>query len=169
LEIFDWVAGSIGRVSSWRLEGDTGTGPTVYCTSGTSANGCVPAISATHQPSASLAHGCLITIVDADAQRSGLIFYGIDNTGFTPTTWGTGFLCSKVALQRTGLQSTGGNTYLCSGTLTLDWNAYQTSHPTALGNPFIAGRKAYVQGWNRDPASQKVSVMSNALEMTYQP
>jgi hypothetical protein len=169
LEIFDWAAGDVGSIASWRLEGDTGNGPLPYFTGGVSTAGCVARISATSQPSASGATSCVIAIIAVEHQKSGLIFYGIDNTGFTPTPWGSGFLCVKSPRQRTPLQNSGGGTPPCSGTLILDWDAYQAGNPAALGNPFIAGRKVFVQGWYRDPPAQKVSQMSNAVELTYLP
>ena len=39
----------------------------------------------------------------------------------------------------------------CNGSLYLDWNAYQQTHPWVLGNPWSVGDKAYVQAWYRDP------------------
>jgi hypothetical protein len=169
LEIFDWAAGDVGSIASWRLEGDTGSGPIPYFTGGVSTQGCIARISATGQPSASGANSCVIAIISVESQKSGLIFYGIDNTGFTPTPWGSGYLCVKPPRQRTPIQSSGGGIAPCSGVLMLDWDAYQGANPGALGNPFIPGRKAFVQGWYRDPVASKVSQMSNALEMTYVP
>jgi len=58
---------------------------------------------------------------------------------------------------------------LCEGSRVLDWNAYQTAHPLALGNLGSVGDKVYVQAWFRDPLAIKSTNLSNAIEMTYVP
>jgi subtilisin-like proprotein convertase family protein len=146
--------------------------PTAYCTAGTSTHGCVPSISANAQPSVSFANACNITIANVEGQKFGIIFYGVDQTGFTPTPWAAGsnsFLCVKGPTQRTGTSNSGGTLNMCDGTLTLDWNAYQMANPSSVGNPFAAGDKVYVQGWYRDPPAAKTTNLSNALEMTQTP
>jgi hypothetical protein len=146
--------------------------PSSYCTAGTSTNGCVPAISATAQPSASLASACSISISGLEGQKFGIIFYGINNTGFVPTAWGVGstsFLCVKGPTQRTGTANSGGTIAACNGALSLNWNAYQTANPGSVGNPFAAGNHVYVQGWYRDPPAPKTTNLSDALDMTMQP
>jgi hypothetical protein len=154
---------------------DSGSGgqpPTAYCTSGTSSGGCVPSISANNNPSATLASPCTVSIANVESLKSGIVFYGINQAGFTPHPWGSGsnsFLCVKSPTQRTGVQNTGGTSGGCNGTLTFNWNAYQTAHPTSLGNPFSAGSKVYVQGWYRDPPATKTTSLSNALELTVVP
>jgi hypothetical protein len=131
----------------------------------------VPSIGASAQPSASQANACSITVANVEGQKSGLVFYGIDNSGFVPLAWGAGssFLCAKAPTQRTPAQSSGGTLGACDGQLVLDWNAFQSANPTALGNPWIVGSKVYAQGWYRDPPSAKTTNLSDALEMTYQP
>ena len=62
------------------------TGPVAYCTAGTSTNGCTPAISANAQPSVTLATSCVISVAGVEGQKSALIFYGVNNSGFTPTS-----------------------------------------------------------------------------------
>jgi hypothetical protein len=146
--------------------------PTAYCTAGTSTNGCVPSISATDQPSVSQATTCVIDVTGVEGQRSGILFYGIDNSGFAPLPWGSGgasFLCVKPPTQRTPAQSSGGTVAACDGALTLDWNAFQTSFPGSLGNPFSPGDKVYVQGWYRDPPAVKTTNLTDAVELTYVP
>ncbi|MCC7012784.1 MAG: hypothetical protein IT454_09505 [Planctomycetes bacterium] len=143
-----------------------------YCTAGTSTNGCVPAITASAQPSVTLANPCLISVSALEGQKNGLLFYGVNNSGFTPNAWGVGgtsFLCVKAPTQRMSTQSTGGNVGQCDGALSEDWNAYQGGNPGALGNPFAAGQKVYVQAWYRDPAAVKTTNLSNGLELTCQP
>jgi hypothetical protein len=149
-----------------------GAPPTSYCTAGTSTNGCNPAISASAQPSVSQANACTLTVANVEGQKSGIVFYGIDNTGFSPAGWGVGgtsYLCVKPPTQRTYSQPSGGTIGLCDGTLTLDWNAWQLANPAALGNPWAAGQKVYAQGWYRDPPAVKTTNLSDAVEMTYVP
>jgi Tol biopolymer transport system component len=146
--------------------------PTVYCTSGTTSNGCVASIAASANPSVSSAHACMLTVSSVEGQKSGLLFYGIDNAGFTPAAWAPGsasFFCVKAPTQRAAIQNSGGTVHLCNGSLVLDWNAYQSAHPLALGNPWSQGDHVYVQSWFRDPLAVKSTNLSNAIEMTYVP
>jgi hypothetical protein len=149
-----------------------GGSPTSFCTAGTSSNGCVATISGDNHPSVSQANPCNLTVANVEGQKSGLIFYGIDNTGFTGSPWGVGgtsFLCVKAPTQRTTTQGTGGTSGACDGQLVLDWNAYQSANPGALGNPWISGATVFAQGWYRDPPAVKTTNMSDGLEMTYVP
>jgi hypothetical protein len=146
--------------------------PVVFCTAGTSTNGCVPSISASAQPSASLANACVVNVANVEGAKSGLLFYGIDNTGFTPTQWGVGgnsFLCVKAPTQRMSTQNSGGTAGQCDGSLAQDWNVFQTANPTALGNPFVAGDDVFVQAWYRDPPAVKTTNLSDAVQLTMQP
>jgi hypothetical protein len=132
----------------------------------------VPSISANAQPSATQANACTISIANLEGQKFGIIFYGINQTGFTPSTWAVGstsFLCVKGPTQRTGTQNSGGTANACDGALALNWNAYVTANPGALGSPFSAGDKIYVQGWYRDPPAPKTTNLSNGVELTVQP
>jgi hypothetical protein len=143
-----------------------------YCSAGTTSNGCVATIAASDAPSLSLATPCNIVVTGAEGLKTGMLFYGVDNTSFTPTPWGSGgtsYLCVQQPTQRTGLQSSGGTFNACDGSFVLDWNAYQSAHPFALGNPWSVGDKVFVQAWFRDPPAPKGTNLSNALQMTYVP
>lgn len=137
-----------------------------YCTAGTSSNGCVALISSSGTASASAASGFTISVASVPGQRQGLILYGVDNMGFTPTVWGSGssFLCVKSPLQRTTAQFSGGTANQCDGALSIDWNTFRASNPTVLGAPFAAGDAVYAQGWYRDPPASKSTSLSNALQ-----
>ena len=145
--------------------------PQVYCTAGTSSNGCLPSITANVQPNLSNTAGCVISVTNLEGQKQGLVFYGVNNVGFTPNPWGSGnsFSCVKAPTQRTGAQNSGGIAGLCTGSFGLLWDSYQSTHPSALGNPFGSGDNVYVQAWYRDPAAPKTTNLSNALELTYLP
>ncbi len=159
-EVLDW---------SWTSGGGP---PVVYCTSGTSTNGCLAAISASAQPSASAANPCTISVANVEGQKSGLVFYGINNTGFTPLQWAPtsgSYLCIKSPTQRTPPQASGGTIGQCNGAFALDWNNFHAAFPGALGQPWLVGEKAFVQGWYRDPPATKTTNLSNAVELTYVP
>jgi len=142
--------------------------PTVYCTAGTTTNGCAASITATANPSASLANSCSLNVSNVEGQKSGLIFYSIN--GQQAQAWNaTSFLCVKAPTQRTTTQSSGGTVNTCNGSLTLDWNAFQTANPSALGNPWTAGNVLQAQAWFRDPPAGKSTNLSDAIEMTYVP
>lgn len=145
--------------------------PTVYCTSGTSSAGCVPTIAASGQPSVSGAGATTLSIGGVEGQRTGLVFYGVNNAGFAPTAWGAGtsFLCVKAPLQRTPGQSSGGSAGACDGALNLDWNAFQAAASAPLGAPWSVGAKVYAQAWIHDPPAPKGSTLSNAIELTCAP
>jgi hypothetical protein len=146
-------------------------GPTVYCTAGTTSHGCVPWISSSGTPSATSGSGFTIVANAVEGQKQGILFYGIDNSGFTPVPWGasTSFLCVKPPTQRTSPRNAGGTPNSCDGALSLDWNAYIAANPGALGNPFAAGQHVFAQGWFRDPPSPKTTMLSDALEFVVGP
>jgi hypothetical protein len=173
LKFYDWcIFADSGSFTSWELCFDTPGGPVSFCSPqapGTS-HSCIPTISATGNPNVAHSNSCVITVANVEGQKSGIIFYGLATAGANP--WclgGNSFLCVKAPTQRTGTQNSGGTANLCDGTLTLNWNAYQLATPGSLGTPWVAGDKAYVQGWFRDPPACKTTFLSQALEMTYQP
>jgi hypothetical protein len=126
----------------------------------------VPSISGSGTPSATAGSGFTIAASSVEGQKQGVLFYGVDNSGFTPPPWSLGsssFLCVKAPVQRTLVQSSGGTSNACDGTLSLDWNAYIAANPSALGSPFAAGQHVFAQGWFRDPPSPKTTMLTNAL------
>jgi len=145
--------------------------PTVYCTSGTTSNGCTASIAASANPNVAHSTPCQITISNVEGQRTGIVFYALSplSQSWCSAGGGTSFVCVKAPTQRTFAQNSGGTQGRCDGSLALDWNAFQLANPLALGAPWIAGAKAYVQGWFRDPPSCKTTSLSNAVELTYQP
>jgi hypothetical protein len=171
-KVAGWVESETGSLpKSLVIKGGAST-PVVYCTAGTSTNGCVPAISASQQPSVSHANPCVISVANVEGQKSGLIFYGIDNSGFTPSPWASGstsYLCVKAPTQRTITQSSGGTVGACDGSIALDLDAFLSANPGSLGQPFAAGAKAYAQTWYRDPPAAKTTNLSDAVELTFQP
>ncbi len=142
----------------------------VYCTAGTSTNGCVPSISATGTPSASAASGFTISVANVEGQKQGLMFYGVSGQAIAP--WGSGgtsFLCVKAPTQRLGAQSSGGTASACDGSLSNDWLAFVAANPGVLGAPFSAGNVVNAQAWYRDPPAVKTTNLSDGLEFTLAP
>jgi Tol biopolymer transport system component len=145
--------------------------PGAYCTAGTTSSGCIASISASGSPSASSGSGFTLSVSAVEGQKQGLLFYGLDNTGFAPAPWGgsTSYLCIKSPTQRTPAQSSGGTAGACNGALAIDWNLFRASTPGALGSPFAAGQHVFAQGWFRDPPSPKTTSLSNAIEFVVGP
>lgn len=143
-----------------------------FCTTSVSASGCTPMLSGVGQASASAATPFQVGIADVDGQRSALIFYGIDNSGYSPHPWAAGStstLCVAPPRQRTPVQTSGGSAGACDGTLSLDWNAFVASHPSALGQPFLAGSRVVMQSWFRDPTAPAGTNLSNGLDVAVWP
>jgi hypothetical protein len=171
LTIYDWYPADSGSFDRWEMSGDMSAAPTTFCTAGTSTNGCVPSINANNNPNVAHTGSCVITVSNVEGQKSGIVFYGINNTGYTPTPWATGsssYLCVKGPTQRMGAVNSGGTLAQCNGALVQDFNAYLIANPSSLGQPFIAGNNVFVQGWYRDPTAVKTTNLSNALKMTFQ-
>ena len=141
----------------------------VYCTAGTSSNGCLASVSSSGAPSASSPSGFLINVASVEGQKSGLLFYGVNGPNAAPWSGGTSYLCVKAPTQRSAPQNSGGTANLCNGALSLDWNAYITAHPSALGVPFTAGEVVWAQAWYRDPPSPGTTSLSNGLRFTVGP
>ena len=151
------------------LESQSAPGPRSYCTGGTTTNDCVATISASANPSVSGASACSISVTNVEGQKSGILFYGLLPHGIAWAPSSTSMLCVKAPTQRVALLNSNGTSGECDGVLPLDWDAYQASHPSALGQPWAAGQHAFVQGWFRDPPAPKTTHLSNAVELTYQP
>jgi hypothetical protein len=57
------------------------------------------------------------------------------------------------------LHLSGGTSGACNGQFIEDWNAYQLSHPGALGSPWSSGDDVWAQAWFRDPLACKASAL----------
>jgi hypothetical protein len=155
---------------NWTFGDPLPSTPVVYCTPGTTTNGCLASIGASANPNVAHSTPCLVTLTNVEGAKTGIVFYGLtSNVQPWCAIGGNSLLCVKAPTMRTGVQTTGGTVALCDGTMTLDWNAFQIANPSALGAPWSAGAKAYVQGWFRDPPACKTTSMSDAVELTYVP
>lgn len=142
---------------------------TSYCTAGTTTNGCVASIWCRGVPSVSGAVGFEVTVSNVEGQKQGIILYGVSGRATAPWGSSSSLLCVKAPAQRTAVIGSAGAANACNGTLVLDVDAYMAAHPFALGAPFLAGGRAFFQGWFRDPPSAKSSSLSNALEVVLAP
>ena len=143
-----------------------------FCTAGTTTNGCNATLSSSGTPSVSATSGFVISATNVEGQRAGLVFYGLDNSGFPPQAWGpssSSFLCVKSPTQRTPSQLSGGTLGVCNGNFSLDWSAFVANNPSSLGAPFASGSTVYAQAWFRDPPAPKTTNLSDALQFTTQP
>lgn len=144
--------------------------PTNYCTAGVSSQGCQPLLTFSGTPSATASSGFVISALPIDAQRSATFFYGI--TGRQALPWAAGsssFFCLRAPTQRTPAIGTGGTVGSCNGLASLDWNAFASSNPGALGQPYATGMMINAQCWFRDPPAPKSTNLSNGLEFYLQP
>jgi hypothetical protein len=147
-----------------------GCAPVSYCTAGTTTNGCNASMGASGTPSASATSGFTLTSSNVEGQKTGLIFYGL--SGQIAVPWGSGstsFLCVKPPTQRTPVQPSGGTLGGCDGALALDFLAWTSASPGALGTPISSGQTFQAQAWFRDPPAIKTSNLSDALEFTLSP
>ncbi|MCY3002131.1 MAG: formylglycine-generating enzyme family protein [Planctomycetota bacterium] len=145
------------------------SGPLPYCTSGISSIGCLPQMTVNVQPNVTGTSGCVISTLGLEGQKLGLTFYGLNNSGFTPTPWApasSSYLCVKAPTARIAIANTGGTAGQCNGSLAMNWDAYQLGNPTALGAPWSAGTKLFVQSWYRDPLAPRGTNLSDAVELT---
>jgi hypothetical protein len=142
---------------------------TVYCTAGTTTNGCVPSISGMGSASASAGSGFTISVAEVEGQKTGLLFYGVNGAKAAPWGAGMSYLCVQAPLRRMSTQDSGGTAGACDGALAEDWNAYVAAHPNALGQPFAAGDSVWAQAWFRDPPAPKSTNLSDALVFQLSP
>jgi formylglycine-generating enzyme required for sulfatase activity len=136
-----------------------------YCTAGTSVQGCVPQISGVGVPSMNATSGFDVVVDNVPTQKMGLIFYGLSAIP-QPQPWALGsssYLCIFYPVNRTGAQNSGGSEGACDGDLRVDFNAWRTANPTALGSPFGVGQVIYAQGWYRDSGAAKGTNLGDAL------
>jgi hypothetical protein len=142
----------------------------VYCTAGTTTNGCNATLSSAGVPSAAASSGFVVTASEVEGNRTGIFFYGISGP-LVDDPWGTStsFLCVKAPTQRGPAQNSGGTDGACDGVLSFDFLAFVAAQPTSIGVPFGAGDVVWTQAWFRDPPAPKTTALSNALQFTLAP
>ncbi len=141
-----------------------------YCTSGTSAFGCVGTMSSTGVPSVAAPSGFTIRCDGLDGQRSSILFYGVNGAVSQPWAAGSSsYLCVRAPVQRTSIQNTGGTFGACDGSSALDFLAWLAANPAALGQPIHVGQEFHVQCWYRDPPAPKSTSLSDGLHVVMCP
>jgi hypothetical protein len=139
-----------------------------FCTSGTSASGCVAVLSSTGVPSASASSGFVATATSVEGSKDGQFFYG--TSGRQAVSWGNGtsYRCVVPPTLRGGLLTGVGSNGQCDGSFSQDLTALWTAKPSK--NPG-AGSTAQLQLWYRDPQSTSnvTTSFSGGLEFTLCP
>ena len=137
-----------------------------YCVAGLTTHGCTPVMSALGTASSIQPSGFQVTCSNVEGQRSGLIFFGTAPVQIPWAIGSTSYTCVLPPVQRTVAFNSGGTAGSCNGALTLDFNAYITAHPNAVGSPFAGGQTLYAQAWFRDPGAPKGTNLSGGLRFT---
>jgi hypothetical protein len=137
-----------------------------YCTAGTTVHGCVPSIGGVGTPSSQANSGFDIVVSNMPGQRFGTIFYGFYAGAVPWAPFSPSYQCIAFPVQRTGDRQSGGTAGQCNGELRLDFNAWRTANPGALGSPYVAGQVIHAQGWFRDPGAPKQTNLSDGLRFT---
>ena len=134
--------------------------PASYCTAGTSQNGCQGVLSAAGFAHLSAPDGFRIDATGLDAERTGILFWGLQPQANPWGGGGTSLLCVVPPVVRTPAQDSGGTPGACDGALTLDFNAWMAANPSKAP---AAGTTVHAQGWYRDPGAPADSSMTDAL------
>jgi predicted RNA-binding protein with TRAM domain len=137
-----------------------------YCVASLTTHGCTPVMSGLGTASSIQPSGFNVTCSNVEGQRMGLIFYGTTPTLVPWAIGSTSYTCVAPPVQRTAAVNTGGSAASCNGVLTLDFNAYITAHPNAVGSPYAGGQTIYAQAWFRDPSAPKATNLSGGLKFT---
>lgn len=148
---------------------DEGLSGAPYCTSSTTPAGCTPLISATGCPSVAQASGFVVRVDGSNGARSGLILYGAGQASIALAFGNPSILCIAAPRQRMTAQPTGGTAGQCNGVLATDFLAWTSAHPGALHTPLVAGQVLNFQGWIREPAFPKGSVLTGGWNVTLDP
>lgn len=148
---------------------DEGLSGAPYCTSSTTPAGCTPLISATGCPSVAQASGFVVRVDGSNGARSGLILYGAGQASIALAFGNPSILCIAAPRQRMTAQPTGGTAGQCNGVLATDFLAWTSAHPGALHTPLVAGQALNFQGWIREPAFPKGSVLTGGWNVTLDP
>ncbi|MCC7014101.1 MAG: hypothetical protein IT454_16205 [Planctomycetes bacterium] len=163
-----FAANPFGCVNGIQIVRRGGGCPARYCQSGTSGAGCVPVLSfgGPNPPSVSVwTNGFVIDALNLDGQKQGLFFYSVTGTKAVPWCGAAGsYLCVRAPVNRLAPGNTGGSAGVCNGTLSVDWNAWISTHTGELGEPWGVGDDVWIQCWYRDPLTPCSNVTSNMTE-----
>jgi hypothetical protein len=134
------------------------TPATVYCTAKVTSGGCLPAITATGQPTP--VGGFVVRVEQVEPNALGMLLYSTSGAAAAPFQGGT--LCLLPPVQRLTQHDSGGAAP-CTGLLAQDFSAWLASG----ADPALAsGQQVWLQGWFRDPGAAGGSGLSDALTAT---
>jgi Tol biopolymer transport system component len=148
---------------------DEGLQGSAYCATSHSANNCVPLIEALGTPSASASSGFVVRVREVEGQRAGLVYYGLAPANVAWAPFNPSTLCVAAPRQRLAPSSSGGTAGQCDSVLSSDVLAFGAANPGALATPFAAGTTLYFQGWMREPAMPKGTILSGGWSVTLCP
>jgi Tol biopolymer transport system component len=148
---------------------DEGLQGAAYCATSHSTNNCVPLIDALGTPSSSASSGFVVRVRQVDGQRPGLIYYGLAPASLPWAFLNPSTLCVAAPRQRMTATSSGGTAGQCDGVLQSDVLAFAAANPGALATPFSQGVTLYFQGWLREPAMPKGTILSGGWSVTLCP
>jgi hypothetical protein len=167
LDGYPRIFGAAVDLGGYERRGDCGL---TYCTAGSSSAGCQAFLCASGVPSATASSGFVVAVDTVQGGMSGMFFYGID-TGPKASNWGTSssYRCVEPPVVRAGLESTGGSSGTCDGSVSKDFNDYWRNAPPAKVPG--CGSTVYMQFWYRDPqsTSNQTTGFSNALQFKIEP
>ena len=143
--------------------------PVTYCTGKLNSAGCVPTISTSGLPSASATSGFVVQCNAVGNNKFGLLFYRAPGAR-TAAPFLCGTLCVATPVQRTSIQSSGGNVGPndCSGVWSLDMNCFASGGcgpavPAAA--LLVPGTQVNCQFWGRDAGAPPCNAqLSDAVE-----
>ena len=144
-----------------------------YCTAKTNSLGCVPAIGSSGAPQLGATSGFTISATQIRNNVSGLLLYGLDGPATIPFQNAT--LCVRAPTMRTPVRFSGGSASGsdCTGTFSLDFNAFATGNAGGSPSPLLAqsGAIVHCQWWGRDPgfAPPQHTTLTDALRFSYCP
>ncbi len=143
----------------------------VYCTAGTTANGCNARLSAVGDASANSTTGFVLNAFDVEGDKDGLFFFGANGRQASPWGNGTSFQCVVPPVKRGGLLTGNGTPGACDGSFTQDLNALWCATCTKPGHNPGAGSTVQAQLWFRDPfnTSNQTTSLSDAIEFLVAP
>jgi len=139
--------------------------PVAYCTAKVNSQGCLPAMSSSGLPSASVASGFLLKAAQVLPNKVGLLLYSVNGPGGAP--FQGGFLCVTAPTRRTPGQIAGAlGAPPCTGTLSFDFNARIAS---GIDPALIAGQQVWTQYWSRDVAASFGIGLTNGMTFSICP
>jgi len=154
--------------------GDIATGgsssPTRYCVSGQTTNFCAPRLHTSGVARAGASGGFTLAASGVEGQRQGIVFYGTNGRASARWTFqSSSFWCVRPPVQRMTALPSGGTLGGCDGLFFIDWSAWVSARPWALGAPFGPGAPVQAQAWFRDPQAPGQGNLTDAVEFVVQP